>query len=132
MVHNFPLNSAAATAWRIDAPAARVPVKYGRTVLTVENNAGIAWLFQPCPARYSVEFNIIAGVYSGAGPAAIAGEFCAHAFNHLVPSSNRIFLRKGIAKPVKFDNSFNVILGLLSYMRFMSSNDKPLIDRFNV
>jgi hypothetical protein len=50
----------------------------------------------------------------------------------LAPSSNRIFLRKGIAKPVKFDNSFNVIFGLLSYMRFMSSNDKPLIDRFNV
>ena len=32
-------------------------------------------------ARYGVEFNIIARVYSGAGPAAIAGEFCSHGFN---------------------------------------------------
>jgi hypothetical protein len=62
----------------------------------------------------------------------MAGIFGPHGFDHLAPSSNRIFLRKGIAKPVKFDNSFNVILGLLSYMRFMSSNDNPLIDRFNV
>jgi len=56
-------------------------VKYGGAVFTVENNAGIARLFKPCPARYRIEFNIIAGVYSGAGPAAMAGEFCAHAFN---------------------------------------------------
>jgi hypothetical protein len=91
------LDSAAAAAWRIDAPAARVTVKNGGTMLTVENNAGIAWLFQPCPARYRVKFNVIAGVYSGAGPAAMAGVFCAHAFYHLAPSSNRIFLRKGIA-----------------------------------
>jgi hypothetical protein len=62
----------------------------------------------------------------------MAGVFGPHGFYHLAPSSNRIFLRKGIAKPVKFDNSFSVIFGLLSYMRFMSSNDKPLIDRFNV
>jgi hypothetical protein len=55
-------------------------------VFTVENNAGIARLFQPCAARDRVKFNIIARVYSGAGPAAIAGEFCAHAFNcHLWP-----------------------------------------------
>jgi hypothetical protein len=80
------LDSATSAAWRIDTPAARVPVEYARAVLTVENNAGIAWLFQPCAPRYRVKFNIIAGVYSGAGPAAIAGEFCAHAFNcHLVP-----------------------------------------------
>jgi hypothetical protein len=59
-------------------------VEYAGAVFTVENNAGIAWLFQPRPARYRVEFNIIARVYSGAGPAAMAGEFCAHAFNHCV------------------------------------------------
>jgi hypothetical protein len=81
-----PLNSAAATTWRIDTPAAWVPVEYGRTVFTVENDPRVAGFLEPCPARYSVEFNIVAGVYSGAGPAAIAGEFCAHAFNcHLVP-----------------------------------------------
>jgi hypothetical protein len=51
-------------------------------MLTVENNAGVAWLFQPCPARYRIEFNIIARVYSGAGPAAVAGVFGAHAFDH--------------------------------------------------
>jgi len=51
-------------------------------MLTVENNAGVAWLFKPCATRYGIEFNIIAGVYPGAGPAAIAGEFCSHAFNH--------------------------------------------------
>jgi hypothetical protein len=55
-------------------------------MLTVEDNARIPWFFQPCPARYRIEFNIIARVYSGAGPAAMAGVFCAHAFNgHLVP-----------------------------------------------
>jgi hypothetical protein len=79
------LDSATSTAWRIDAPAARVPVEGFWPVFTVENDPRIARLFQPCPARYSVKFNIIAGVYSGAGPAAIAGKFCAHAFNHLVP-----------------------------------------------
>jgi hypothetical protein len=56
-------------------------VKYSGAMLTVENNAGIAWLFQPCAPRYSVKFNVIAGVYSGAGPAAMARIFCAHAFN---------------------------------------------------
>lgn len=126
------LDSAAAATWRIFAAPARVPIERAGAVFTVENNAGIAWLFQPCPARYSVEFNVIAGVYPGARAAAITGEFCAHAFDHLAPSSNRIFLRKGIAKPVKLDNSFSVIFGLLSYMRFMSSNDNPLIDLFNV
>jgi hypothetical protein len=61
-------------------------VEYGRAGFTVENDAGIARLFQPRAARYRVEFNIIARVYSGAGPAAMAGEFCAHAFNgHLWP-----------------------------------------------
>jgi hypothetical protein len=80
--HLFPLlNSAAATTWRINAPAARVTVENAGAVFTVENNAGIAGFLQPCPARYRVEFNIIARVYSGAGPAAIAGKFCAHAFN---------------------------------------------------
>jgi hypothetical protein len=79
------LDSAAATAWRIDAAPLWVSVKYGRTVLTVKNDPRIAWLFQPCPARYRVEFNIVAGVYPGARAAAIAREFCAHAFNHLVP-----------------------------------------------
>jgi len=72
-------NSAAATAWRIDAPAARVPVE--RTAV-IKNNAGVAGFLKPCPARYRIEFNIIARVYSGAGPAAMAGEFCAHAFYH--------------------------------------------------
>jgi hypothetical protein len=75
------LYSATSAAWRIDAPAARVSVEYAGAVFTVENNARIAGLFQPCPARDSVELNIIPGVYPGAGPAAIAGEFCAHAFN---------------------------------------------------
>jgi hypothetical protein len=61
-------------------------VEYAGAVFTVENDAGIAGFFQPCPARDSVKFNIIARVYPGAGPAAIAGEFCAHAFNgHLWP-----------------------------------------------
>jgi hypothetical protein len=61
-------------------------VKYAGAVLTVENNARIPGFFQPCPARDSVKFNIIARVYSGAGPAAIAGVFGAHAFNcHLMP-----------------------------------------------
>jgi hypothetical protein len=133
MVHNFPLlNSATSAAWCVKAPAAWVSVKYGRTGFTVKNNPRVAGFLKPCPARDSVKFNIIPGVYPGAGPAAIAGKFCAHAFDHLAPSSSRIFLRKGIAKPVKFDNSFNVILGLLSYMRFISSYDKPVIDRFNV
>jgi len=58
-------------------------VENGGAMLTVENNARIAWLFQPCAARYGIEFNIIAGVYSGAGPAAMARIFCAHAFNHI-------------------------------------------------
>jgi hypothetical protein len=61
-------------------------VEYGGAVLPIENNACIAWLFQPRATRYRIEFNIIAGVYPGAGPAAVAGVFCAHAFNcHLVP-----------------------------------------------
>jgi len=75
------LDSAAAAAWRIDAPAAWVPVERAGAVFTVENNPRVAGFLKPCPARYRVEFNIIARVYSGAGPAAIAGEFCAHAFN---------------------------------------------------
>ena len=79
--HLIPLNSAATAAWRVDAPAARVSVEYAGAVFTVKNNAGIAGFLKPCPARYRVEFNIIARVYPGAGPAAIAGEFCAHAFN---------------------------------------------------
>jgi len=83
--HLIPLNSAAAAAWRVNTPAARVPVEYGGAMLTVENNAGIARLFQPCAPRYRIKFNIIARVYSGAGPAAVAGKFCAHGFNHLVP-----------------------------------------------
>jgi hypothetical protein len=60
-------------------------VEYAGAGFTVENDAGIARFLEPCPARDSVEFNIVAGVYPGAGPAAIAGEFCSHAFNHLVP-----------------------------------------------
>ncbi len=86
--HIGPLNSATSAAWRIDAPAARVSVEYAGAVFTVENNAGIAGFFQPCAPRYRVEFNIIARVYSGAGPAAITGKFCAHAFNcHKQPRS---------------------------------------------
>ena len=42
--HMVPLNSAAATTWRVNTPAAWVPVKYGRTVLTVENDPRIARL----------------------------------------------------------------------------------------
>ena len=79
--HTVPLNSATAAAWRVDAPAAWVPVERAGAVFTVENDAGIARLFQPCAARYRVEFNIIARVYSGAAPAAMAGKFSAHAFN---------------------------------------------------
>jgi hypothetical protein len=61
-------------------------VEYGGAVFTVENNARIAWLFQPCAARYRIKFNIIARVYPGAALGASAGVFCAHAFNcHLVP-----------------------------------------------
>jgi hypothetical protein len=84
--HLIPLNSAAATTWRIDAPAARVSVEYGRAGFTVKNNACIARLFEPCAPRYRVKFNIVARVYSGAGPTTVAGEFCAHALNcHLWP-----------------------------------------------
>jgi hypothetical protein len=88
------LDSAAATARRINAPAAWVPVKYGRTVLTVENNARVAELLQPRAARYRVKFNIIAGVYSGTGPAAMAGVFCAHVFYHFVLLKELIILAK--------------------------------------
>jgi hypothetical protein len=79
------LDSAATAAWCVDTPAARVTVENGRAVVTVKNNARVAGLFEPGAARYRVKFNIIAGVYPGAGPAAMAGVFCAHAFNHLVP-----------------------------------------------
>ena len=81
------LDSAAAAAWRVFAAPVTVTVKNGGAMLTVKDNAGIAWLFQPCPARDSVEFNIIARVYAGAGPAAVARVFCAHAFNHFVAFS---------------------------------------------
>jgi len=87
-------------------------VENGRAIVTLKNDPRIARLFEPGAARYRVKFNVIAGVYPGAAPAAMAGVFCSHAFYHLAPSSNRIFLRKGIAKPVKFDNSFSVIFGL--------------------
>jgi hypothetical protein len=61
-------------------------VKNGRAVVTVKNNARVARFFQPGAARDSVKFNIIARVYPGAGPAAMAGVFCSHTFNcHLVP-----------------------------------------------
>jgi hypothetical protein len=83
--HTVPLNSAASAAWRVNAPAARVSIERAGAVFTVENNPRVAGFLKPCPARNSVEFNIIAGVYSGAGPAAMAGIFCAHAFNHLLP-----------------------------------------------
>jgi hypothetical protein len=82
--HSVPfciLNSAAAAARRVYAPAAWVPVKYSRAVFTVENNPRVPWLFKPGAARYRVKFNIIARVYPGAGPAAVARIFCAHAFN---------------------------------------------------
>jgi hypothetical protein len=58
-------------------------VENGGAMLTVENNARIAWLFKPCPARYRVKFNIIAGVYPGAALGAAARIFSAHAFNHI-------------------------------------------------
>jgi hypothetical protein len=79
------LDSATSAAWRVFAPAARVPVEGFWPVIAVENNARVAGFLQPRAPRDSVKFNIIAGVYSGAGPAAMAGEFCAHGFNHLVP-----------------------------------------------
>jgi hypothetical protein len=61
-------------------------MKYGGAMLTVENNAGVAGFLEPCPARYSIKFNIIAGVYPGARLGAAARIFCAHAFNgHLWP-----------------------------------------------
>jgi hypothetical protein len=62
-------------------------VKNGGAMLTVENNAGVAGFLEPCAARYGIEFNIVAGVYPGAGPAAMAGIFCAHAFDHFVAFS---------------------------------------------
>ena len=85
--HKVPLlNSAAATAWRIDAPAAWVTVERAGAVFTVKNDPRIAGLLKPCPARYSVEFNVIAGVYPGAALGAATRIFGAHTFNgHLVP-----------------------------------------------
>jgi hypothetical protein len=50
-------------------------VKYGGAVFTVKNNARVAGFLEPGAARDSVKFNIIAGVYPGAGPAAMAGVF---------------------------------------------------------
>ncbi len=88
------LDSATATARRVDTPAARVTVKNGRAIVTVENNARVAGFLEPCPARDSVEFNIVAGVYPGAGPATVARVFGAHAFNHLVPLKELIILAK--------------------------------------
>jgi hypothetical protein len=79
------LDSATSAAWRVDAPAARVSIEGFWPVIAVKNDAGIARLFKPCAARYGIEFNIIAGVYPSAGPAAMAGVFGSHAFNHLVP-----------------------------------------------
>jgi hypothetical protein len=38
-------NSAAATAWRVFAAPVTVTVENGGAMLTVENNAGVAWLF---------------------------------------------------------------------------------------
>jgi hypothetical protein len=64
-------------------------MKNGGAMLTVENNAGIAWLFKPCATRYRVKFNIIAGVYPGARLGATARVFGAHAFNcHLTAPSS--------------------------------------------
>jgi hypothetical protein len=85
MVHNFPLNSAATTARRVNAPAARVSVKYRRPVFTVKNNPRVSGFLKPGPARYRVEFNIVTGIYPGAALGAPARIFCAHALNcHLV------------------------------------------------
>ena len=79
------LNSAAATTWRIDAPAAWVTVERIRSGFTVKRDA-VAIGLQHGFVRYGVEFNIIARVDPGAGPAAIAGVFGAHCFNgHCVP-----------------------------------------------
>ena len=83
------LDSATATARRVDTPAARVTVERARAVFTVEDNARIAGFLEPCSARDSVKFDIVAGVYSGAGPAAMAGIFCAHAFNHFETSISK-------------------------------------------
>jgi hypothetical protein len=88
------LDSAAAAARRVNTPAARVTVENGRAVVTVKNNARVARLFQPSAARYGVKFNIVAGVYPGAAPAAMAGVFCAHAFNHCVPFKELIIFAK--------------------------------------
>ena len=90
-----PLNSAATTARRVDAPAARVTVERRRAIVTVKNNARIAGLFQPGPARDSVKFNIVAGVYPSAAAATVARVFGAHAFNgHFVPLKELIILAK--------------------------------------
>jgi hypothetical protein len=80
------LDCATTAAWRVNTPAARVTVENGRAIVTVKNNARVAGFLEPGAARDRVKFNIIAGVYPGAGPAAMAGVFCAHAFNcHLWP-----------------------------------------------
>jgi hypothetical protein len=79
------LDRATAAARRVNTPAARVSVEGFWPVVAVKNNARVARLFQPGAARYCVKFNIIAGVYPSAAPAAMAGVFCAHALNcHLV------------------------------------------------
>jgi hypothetical protein len=80
------LDSATPAARRVNTPAARVTVKNGRAIVTVENDARVAGLFQPGAARDRVKFNIIAGIYPGAAPATVARVFGPHAFNcHLVP-----------------------------------------------
>jgi hypothetical protein len=75
------LDRATPAAWRVFTAPITVTVKYGGAVFTVKNNAGVAWFLEPGAARYGVEFDIVAGVYPGAAPAAFARVFCAHAFN---------------------------------------------------
>ena len=79
------LNSAAATAWRIDASPARVTVKRIRSGFTVKRDAVAIGLQHGAPSD-GVEFDIIARVYPGARARACARVFGAHCFNcHCVP-----------------------------------------------
>ena len=79
------LNSAAATAWRIDASPARVTVKRIRSGFTVKRDA-VAIGLQHGFARYGVEFDIIAWVDPGTRTRTCAWIFGAHCFNcHCVP-----------------------------------------------
>ena len=75
-------NSAAATAWGIDAPARPVPDKVSRTGFTVERDS-VGIRLQPGPLCGRVIKYRIAGVDFGAGLNAPAGKLSGHCFNHI-------------------------------------------------